>query len=91
MTTSNDSLGLKSKGLAGVTKASTPLGSAAVRRPHMKALALAATATPLSSIAPSNACADKGSKPFCQAKPSMNKLVAMASPHKAVAKRVAST
>ena len=61
------------------------------RRPQAKAVLFISTAAPLSSIARSMASKLIGTSPRCQATPSMNRLVAMASPISAVAISVAAT
>ena len=63
----------------------------AALRPHKKAFLLASIATPFNSMARNKAASDKGIAPFWKANPSMNKLVAIESPIKAVANFVALT
>ena len=65
-------------------------GSTAARRPQAKAALFIATSTPFSSIARSIAAEVSGIAADCHAKPSMNMLVAIASPRSAVAISVAS-
>ena len=83
--------GVASGAVPGAARRSTSLRSAAARRPQSNALRFVSTATPLISTARSMAALDRGMWPFCHAWPSMNRLVAMASPVSAVASRVAST
>ena len=73
------------------TSASIPARSCAARRPHSKASLLAGIATPLSSIARSIAARLIGTRPRCQAAPSMNILAAIGSPSRSLARRCASS
>ena len=89
MSASSDGLSLA--GSSKPTSVSTLAGSCAARRPQSKACLLASIATPLSSIARSIASRRIGTRPFCQAAPSMNMLEAIASPRSAAARRWASS
>ncbi|MCY1378143.1 hypothetical protein D9M69_657550 [compost metagenome] len=75
---------------AGAAWRVTAARSSAALRPQRNAAWLAFTATPLISMALSSACADSGTNPFWNAKPSRNRLAAMASPMRRVASCVAS-
>ena len=76
-------------GSARPADSSTAWGSMAARRPQAKAVLFISIAAPLSSIARTRASKLIGTRPRCQATPSMNRLVAMASPISEVAISVA--
>ena len=57
------------------TSAFIPCGSCAARRPHSNAVLLLSTWTPFSSIARISAACESGTRPCCQAKPSISGLV----------------
>ena len=75
---------------AGLAAACTAAMLCAARRPQLKVRLLLSTATPFSSMARISASNDSGTRPFCQAWPSMKRLVAIESPRIAVARPVPS-
>src|SRR5450830_143776 len=90
-TSSRDWLRLNSITCAGVVIFTSEGRSCAAVRPQAKAALLKGTETPFSSMALRMAASLRGTWPFCQAKPSMNILVAMESPSRLVAILPAST